>query len=79
MNILGFVVEKLYRSCFIRFPLLGEFWVETSAVVRGRWWADYMVQGNALCLYLGSTHIQLCPADWMVGALTNGRELPSAP
>lgn len=74
MQILGFVCEKLFRSCFVKVPLLGEFWSETSAVVRGRWWADYMVQGSALCLYVGSTHIVLCPSAWMVSAFTSGPE-----
>jgi len=73
MQILGFVCARLYRSYFVKVPLLGEFWLETTAVVRGRWWADYMIEGSSLCLYLGSTHVVASPSLWMVKGLARGR------
>lgn len=38
---------------------IGDLWVERKASVRGRRWADYMVQNGSMHLYLGSTSIVL--------------------
>lgn len=54
---------------------IGEVCIEYRAVVRGRWWLDYMHEKGCLELFAGQTHIILSRPY----KPTSGQELPSAP
>lgn len=82
MKIMGFECEKLYRSFFAKVPFVGEIWAETSAVVRGRWWADYLMEGGSLEFFFGSTYIVLSPSKWLLSGVrllrrTRATQLPA--
>ena len=57
---MGFEIEAGRGAVYAAVPFVGELWVESDAQVRGRWWADLMMEGGNLHLYCGKRHTVLC-------------------
>ena len=57
---LGCEIELCLKFFYASVPRFGGLFIEFGAVVRGNWWADYIIDEGTLELFLGKTYIVLC-------------------
>lgn len=64
----GLEVEFRWGAFFAQIRGLGEVWLETRSVLRGYTWAEHLIENGNLILFIGRTHVVMCPAWKSKGA-----------